>query len=126
MIEDDEAQASETSAKPNSSEDHSTISAPSRERCVRQVAAAARKSSTKSRLETASIEFGTTPANPSSEATSRRSVGKFAPARAPAPSGSSEIDPSTHSKRVRSRRNIQKYASRWCERYTGWARWRCV
>ena len=39
-------------------EDHSTISAPSRDRCVAQVAAADRKSSTKSRLETASIEFG--------------------------------------------------------------------
>src|SRR4051812_1560269 len=116
MIDDEDAHASETSAKPNSSEDHRTISAPSRERCMRQVAAAARKSSTKSRFETASIEFGTTPAKPSSEATSRRSVGKFAPASAPAPSGSSEIDPSTHSKRAWSRLNIQKYASRWCER----------
>ena len=37
-----DAQASETSQKPNSSLDQSTISAPSRERCVAQVAAAAR------------------------------------------------------------------------------------
>ena len=87
--------------KPNSSEDHSTISAPSRDRCVAQVAAALRKSSTKSRLETASIEFGTTPAKPSSDATSRRSVGKFTPASAPAPSGSSVVEPSTASKRSR-------------------------
>ena len=58
MIEEPDAHASATSQKPNSSLDHSTISAPSRERCVAQVAAADRKSSTKSRLETASIEFG--------------------------------------------------------------------
>ena len=37
-----EAQASETSQNPNSSEDHSTNSAPSRDRCVAQVAAADR------------------------------------------------------------------------------------
>ncbi len=42
MIEEPEAQASETSQKPNSSLDHSTISAPSRDRWVAQVAAAAR------------------------------------------------------------------------------------
>ena len=108
MIDELEAQSSRTSAKPNSSEDHSTISAPSRERWVAQVAAALRKSSTKSRLETASIEFGTTPAKPSSDATSRRSVGKFTPASAPAPSGSSVVEPSTASKRLASRRNIQK------------------
>src|SRR3954471_12294473 len=112
MIDEPEAHASLTSQNPNSSEDHSTISAPRRDRCVAQVAAAERKSSTKSRLETASIEFGTTPANPSSEATSRRSVGKFTPASAPAPKGSSEVAPSTTSKRRASRRNIQKYASR--------------
>src|SRR4051794_4063042 len=108
MIDDDDAQASLTSQNPNSSEDHSTSSAPSRERWVAQVAAALRKSSTKSRLETASIEFGTTPAKPSSEATSRRSVGKFTPASAPAPSGSSDVPPRTTSKRRASRRNIQK------------------
>ena len=66
MIEEPDAQASETSQKPNSSLDHSTISAPSRERCVAQVAAAERKSRTKSRFETASIELGATAANPSS------------------------------------------------------------
>src|SRR4051812_2835600 len=116
MIEEPEAQASETSAKPNSSEDHSTSSEPSRERWVAQVAAAARKSSTKSRLETASTEFGATAAKPSSRATSPRSVGKLTPASAPAPSGSSDVDPRTNSKRRASRRNIQKYARRWCER----------
>src|SRR3954449_9836468 len=126
MIDEPEAHASLTSQNPNSSDDQSTISAPSRERWVAQVAAALRKSRTKSRLETASIEFGTTPAKPSSDATSRRSVGKFTPASAPEPSGSSAVDPSTTSKRAASRRNIQKYASRWCERYTGCARWRWV
>src|SRR3954453_9835865 len=108
MIDEPEAHASLTSQNPNSSEDQSTISAPSRERWVAQVAAALRKSSTKSRFETASIEFGTPPAKPSSEATSRRSVGKFTPASAPAPSGSSDVASSTSSKRRASRRNIQK------------------
>ena len=42
MIEDPEAQASDTSQKPNSSLDQSTISAPRRDRCVAHVAAAAR------------------------------------------------------------------------------------
>src|SRR3954447_21337181 len=95
MIEEPEAQASLTSQNPNSSEDHRTISAPSRDRWVAHTAAADRKSSTKSRLETPSIEFGTTPAKPSSDAPSRRSVGKFTPASAPDPSGSSAVDPST-------------------------------
>ena len=112
MIEEPDAHASLTSQNPNSSDDHSTISAPSRDRWVAQVAAADRKSRTKSRLETASIEFGATPVKPSSEATRRRSVGKFTPASAPAPSGSSVVDPRTASKRAASRRNIQKYASR--------------
>ena len=40
MIEEPDAHASATSQKPNSSLDHSTISAPSRDRCVAQVAAA--------------------------------------------------------------------------------------
>src|SRR5215217_7178227 len=108
MIEEPEAHASETSQKPNSSLDHSTSSAPSRDRCVAQVDAAARKSSTKSRLETASIEFGATAAKPSSPANRRRSVAKLTPASAPAPSGSSVVEPSTNSKRRASRRNIQK------------------
>ena len=74
-------------------EDHSTISAPSRERCVAQVAAAARKSSTKSRLETASIEFGATRGEAElARRRSPRSVAKFTPASAPAPSGSSRVD----------------------------------
>src|SRR5215216_7545957 len=108
MIDEPDAQASETSQKPNSSLDHSTISAPRRDRWVAHVDAAARKSSTKSRLETASIEFGATAANPSSPASSPRSVAKFTPASAPAPSGSSVVEPSTNSNRRASRRNIQK------------------
>ena len=42
MIEEPELQASGSSQKPNSALDHSTSSAPRRERCVEQVAAAAR------------------------------------------------------------------------------------
>src|SRR6266511_3780691 len=110
MIDEPEVKASATWQKPNSVLDHSTISAPRRERCVAQVAAAARKSSTKSRLETASIEFGATAENPSSRATNWRSVAKFTPASAPAPSGSSLVEPSTTSNRLSFRRNIQKYA----------------
>src|SRR3954465_15156611 len=112
MIDDPEAHASETEQKPNSSLDHSTISAPSRDRCVAQVAAAERKSSTKSRLETASIELRATLEKPRSFASIPRSVAKFTPARAPAPSGRSVVDPSTNSKRRASRRNIQKEARR--------------
>jgi len=41
MLEPDE-NSSAGSQKPNSSLDHSTISAPSRERCVAQIAAAER------------------------------------------------------------------------------------
>ena len=58
MIELPLVQASDRTTKPNSSLDHRTSSAPRRERCVAQVAAAERKSRTKSRFETASIEFG--------------------------------------------------------------------
>jgi hypothetical protein len=42
MIELEDAQSSRTSQNPNSSEDHNTISAPRRDRCVAQVAAAFR------------------------------------------------------------------------------------
>src|SRR3954464_12967976 len=108
MIEELEAHASETSQKPNSSDDQSTISAPRRERWVAQVAAAERKSSTKSRLETASIEFGATVARRGAGASSPRSVRRFTRASAPAPSGRSVVEPRTNSKRRASRRNIQK------------------
>src|SRR3954468_22986013 len=108
MIDEPDAHSSATSQNANSWLDQSTISAPSRDRCVAQVAAADRKSSTKSRLETASIEFGATDAKPSSRARNARSVPKFTPASAPAPSGRSLVDPSTDSKRRASRRNIQK------------------
>ena len=90
MIEEPDAHASDTSQKPNSSRDHRTISAPSRERCVAQVAAAARKSSTKSRLETASIEFGDDAGEAElARRPARGRSSKFTPASAPAPSGSS-------------------------------------
>ena len=108
MIEEPEAKLSSTSQNPNSSLDHSTISAPSRDRCVAQVAAAPSMSSTKSRLETASSEFCETDSKPSSRATARRSMGKFTPARAPAPSGSDPAAASTNRKRSTSRANIQK------------------
>src|SRR3954454_20390264 len=113
MIEEPDDQASDSSQKPNSLADHRTSSAPNRDRCVAQVAAAPRESSTKSRLETASIEFSAGPAKLSDCATSERFVAKFTPASAPAPSGSFRVAASTARKRSRSRSSIQKYASRW-------------
>ena len=112
MIEDPEVHASGSSQNPNSSLDHSTSSPPSRDRCVAQVAEAARKSSAKSRLETASIEFSATDANLSSRATISRSVSKLTPARAPAPSGITAAAPDTAANRSRSRTSIHTYASR--------------
>jgi hypothetical protein len=112
MIEEPDAHASETSQKPNSSLDHSTISAPSRDRCVAQVAAADRKSSTKSRLETASIEFGA-PTRSRARGEQPRSVSKFTPASAPAPSGRLGGRAEHELEAARVARNIQKYASRW-------------
>jgi hypothetical protein len=70
------------------------------------------KSSTKSRFETASIEFSTTPSKPSSRATHSRSVSKFTPASAPAPSGSRAVDCRQNWNRWSSRARRQKCASR--------------
>src|SRR5947209_3032999 len=108
MIEDPDENASESSQKPNSSEAQSTISPPNRDRWVAQVAAADRRSRTKSRLETASIELGDTEAKPSSAATARRSVAKFTPASAPEPSGSRSAWVAAKRRRSRSRSSIQK------------------
>src|SRR6185503_14949609 len=58
MMLEPEEKSSATSQNENSSLDQRTISAPRRERCIAQIAAAERWSSTKSRLETASIELG--------------------------------------------------------------------
>src|SRR2546423_14935445 len=98
MIDEPLVHASGSSTKPNSSEDHSTSSAPRRERCVAQVAAAPRKSSTKSRLETASIEFGATPEKPSSRDRNDRSVAKVTPAISAQPQCHSGVEPRTASK----------------------------
>ena len=54
----------------------------------------------KSRLATASTELGETLVKPSSAATMRRSVSKFTPASAPAPSGMTPQARSTAAKRV--------------------------
>ena len=103
MIDEPDANESGSSQKPNSSEVQRTISAPSRDRWVAQVAAAASRSSTKSRLETASIEFGDTEPNPSSAARRRRSVAKLTPASAPAPSGRRSACAAVKRRRSRSR-----------------------
>src|SRR5438128_12157085 len=112
MMLEPEVNESPISTNRNSSLDQSTISAPSRERCIEQVAAAPRKSSTKSRLETASSEFCATELKPSSSAIDALLVSQFTPASAPAPSCSAPVDRRQNAKRSRSRLNIQKYASR--------------
>ncbi len=91
MIDDPDDQASDSVMKPNSALVHRTTSWPSRLRCVAHTDSAWSRSRAKSRLETASTELGTTPAKPSSSATIRRSVSKFTPASAPAPSGNREV-----------------------------------
>ncbi len=69
------AKASGRVTKPNSALDQRTISSARRDRCIMQVAAAARNSTTKSRSETASTLFSLTRAKPSSRATAARSMG---------------------------------------------------
>ena len=120
MIEEPDAHASETSQKPNSSLDHSTISAPRRDRCVAQVAAADEEVEDEvavgDRVDRVRDDRRRSRARGPPSA---RSVWKFTPASAPAPSGSSSVAPSTNSKRRASRRNIQKYASRWWDEVDG-------
>ena len=50
----------------------------------------------------------------------------MSPASAPEPSGIAIVEPADLGKPVASRSSIQKYASRWWPRYTGWARCRWV
>src|SRR5262245_19566711 len=108
MLEPD-AKVSAGLQKPNSSLDQSTSSEPSRERWTAQIAAAERKSSAKSRLETASSEFCIGLRKPSSAAIDSRSRSQLSPAAAPEPPGSSELAATTPAKRCASRLNIQKY-----------------
>ncbi len=89
MIEEPELHASGSSQKPNSALDHSTSSAPRRERCVAQVAAAREV-----------VEHEVAPGDGVDRVrrdlvearararAARRSVSKLTPASAPAPSGS--------------------------------------
>ena len=77
------AYASSISIQPNSCEDQSTISSPSRDRCTPVSAAAKQNSAAKSRSETASIEFGAAAAKPSSAANCCGSIGSDEPASAP-------------------------------------------
>ena len=102
MIDDEEAQSSRTSAEPE------LLARPQHDlrAQARQVRRAGRGGAEEVQDEVAvgdarRSSSATTPAKPSSRATSRRSVGKFTPASAPAPSGSSAVEPSTTSKRAR-------------------------
>src|ERR1700751_4156031 len=87
MIEDPVAYASSISAQPNSCDDHSTTSSPSRDRGTPSSPAAKQNSAAKSRSLTASIEFSAADSKPSSAATASGSSGSEEPASAPAPSG---------------------------------------
>ena len=59
MIDEPVAYASSSTAQPNSREVHRQTSSPSRDRCTPTIAATKQSSATKSRSDTASIEFAT-------------------------------------------------------------------
>jgi hypothetical protein len=107
MIEEPEAKASETSQKPNSSLDHRTISPPRRDRWVRQVAPAGEEVEHEVAVRDGVDRVLGDGREAELAASASRSVSKFTPARAPAPSGSRR-PPAAPSKRGRSRSNIQK------------------
>jgi len=92
--------------KPNCGVDQMMISSASRDRCVAQIAAMARKSSAKSRSETLSSELRIGSRKPSALAVRWRSMGKLVPARAAAPSGLSSMRSIALRTRDRSRANI--------------------
>ena len=125
MIEEPVAYASSISIQPNSCEDQSTISSPSRDRWTPISAAAKQNSAAKSRSETASIEFGAAAAKPSSAANCCGSIGSEEPASAPAPSGLTAARLSQSRSLLTSRVNACTWASSWWANSTGCAccRW---
>ena len=74
-----------------------------------------------------SMELADEPVNPSSAATASGSRPSVWPARAPEPYGESLATRASQSRsRSTSRSSGHAWASRWCDRSTGWACWRCV
>ena len=87
MIEDPVDQASSSLAKPNSTVDHRMTSSLIRERSTPIIASTKAASATRSRAAVPSIELGTEPSNPSSDATNSGSRPSDVPARAAEPYG---------------------------------------
>src|SRR5215469_8845394 len=126
MIDDPVAYSSSISAQPNSCDVQSTTSSPSLDRCTPASAAAKQNSAAKSRSDTASMEFGAGPSNPSSAATASGSIGSDEPASAPEPSGEIAARLSQSRSRATSRANACTCASNWCASRTGCACCVCV
>src|SRR5690242_12403524 len=113
MIEDPVAYASSISTQPNSCEDQSTTSSPSRDRCTPVSAAAKQNSAAKSRSATASMEFGAASSKPSSAASTCGSTASDDPASAPDPSGLTAARLSQSRNLPTSRANACTCASNW-------------
>ena len=89
MIEEPVEKASLSLTKPNCGVVHRTISSAKRDRCVAEIAAAAKASRAKSRSATLSSELAVGRSKPSALAVISRSIGNDVPASAAAPSGHS-------------------------------------
>ena len=103
-----------------------------RDACTPNIAHAAANSMKRSRSATVSMEFCVTCGRPLAStkprafAVNSRSIGNVVPAMAPEPSGLQLACAATSASRARSRSSISIQANKWCERNTGWARWRWV
>ncbi len=106
MIELPVVSASDSRMKRYGALHQMTISSASRDRCIAEIAPAARNSSAKSRSETASSEFAAGRSKPSAAAVAARSIGNEVPASAAAPSGHSFSRRRASASRPRSRDNI--------------------
>ena len=106
MMDEPVVKASDRAMKPNCGVIQITISSARRDRCVAQMAPAARASSAKSREDTLSRELAVGRAKPRALAVACRSMGKGEPARAAAPRGHSFMRAAASVKREASRPNI--------------------
>ena len=106
MMDEPVENASDSSMKPNSELDHSTISSHKRDRCMHDTLHAYDRSSKKSRSDTASSEFGMTREKPRSAAVICRSSGYVVPASAAAPSGLASAARRAAARRSKSRASI--------------------
>ena len=121
MIEDPVEYASSNFAQPNSEELHNVHSSPMREMWTPIRAMMNRASAAKSRSMTASMLFGTTPANPRSAAVFSGCRGKEEPANAPDPRGEKFVRFSQSEMREISRAQACACFANSCPKETGWA-----